>query len=83
MQPDQHETWIDQVERGEYKIEEGWDGIKAGFLQRPGAGQVIVASGNTLKCHILGGTSRGPANQWWMLLAQVASAGMWNIPFVD
>ena len=22
-----------------------------------------------------GGTSRGPANQWWMLLAQVASAG--------
>ena len=34
------------MERGEYKIEEGWDGIKAGFLQRPGAGQVIVASGN-------------------------------------
>ena len=30
-----------QIERGEYKIEEGWDGIKAGFLQRPGAGQVI------------------------------------------
>ena len=34
--------WEDQVERGEYKIEEGWDGIKAGFLQRPGAGQVIA-----------------------------------------
>ena len=29
------------MERGEYKIEEGWDGIKAGFLQRPGVGQVV------------------------------------------
>ena len=24
-----------KLERGEYKLEEGWDGIKAGYFQRP------------------------------------------------
>ena len=24
-----------KLERGEYKVEEGWDGIKAGYFQRP------------------------------------------------
>ena len=44
----------DKVERGEYKIEEGWDGIKAGFLQRPGgAGQVncVMATQLGSNCH--------------------------------
>ena len=26
-----------KLERGEYKVEEGWDGIKAGYFQRPEA----------------------------------------------
>jgi len=26
----------DKIQRGEYKVEEGWDGIKMGFLQRSG-----------------------------------------------
>jgi len=33
------QTIYDKVQRGEYKVEEGWDGIKPGFLQRAGAGQ--------------------------------------------
>ena len=37
-----------KLERGEYKVEEGWDGIKAGYFQRPedraGARSLIEAS---------------------------------------
>lgn len=37
-----------KLERGEYKVEEGWDGIKAGYFQRPedrsGARSLMEAS---------------------------------------
>ena len=78
-----------QVERGEYKIEEGWDGIKAGFLQRPGVGQVMktktpmlthnpkVGRVNWRKIIFPPGrTSRSSANKRWLLLAQASSAGL-------
>jgi Ras-related protein Rab-39B len=32
------QTIYDKVQCGEYKLEEGWDGIKPGFLQRAGGG---------------------------------------------
>jgi len=32
------QTIYDKVQRGEYSLQEGWDGIKPGFLQRPGGG---------------------------------------------
>lgn len=32
------QTIYDKVQRGEYQVEEGWDGIKPGFLQRAGGG---------------------------------------------
>ena len=85
-------VWQHQVERGEYKIEEGWDGIKAGFLQRPGVGQVVKRKqllthkskvGQeklSFYLHMIlfppGRTSRGSANKRWLLLAQASSAGL-------